>query len=456
MFELDTIAAPATPLSPAGIGIIRISGPEAVINTDKIFCGKVTLAEAKTHTIHYGKIMDGDEIIDEVLVSVMRGPHSYTGEDVTEINCHGGVLVMKKVLSLVYSLGIRPAEPGEFTKRAFLNGRLDLSQAASVMEVIEADSEAALKNSMKHLKGSFSHEIKEIRDMILHETAYIEAALDDPEHYELGTYGDKLKEKLQPVISRLQNLSLSYREGSLIHNGIRTAIVGRPNVGKSSLLNFLSRQERAIVSNIPGTTRDTLEESVRLGDLTLHLIDTAGIRRTNDTIEKIGVDRALASIDEADLILFLLDSSRSLSEDDIKLYHQVQDKQVVLLCNKSDLEFHRDIEEFCHSVNCPVVYFSTKTGEGKDELMDVITNLFFHGALAGAEDFYVSSERDKLELESASHSLELVCGSVDAGMTEDFFSIDLMDAYTSLGRILGEAVDEDLVNRIFADFCMGK
>ncbi|SCW79407.1 tRNA modification GTPase [Lachnospiraceae bacterium C10] len=456
MFEMDTIAALATPLSPSGIGIIRISGPEAVINTDKIFCGKVALSDAKTHTIHYGKIYDGDDVVDEVLVSVMRGPHSYTGEDVTEINCHGGVLVMKKILSLVYRLGIRPAEPGEFTKRAFLNGRLDLSQAASVMDVIEADSEAALKNSIKQLKGAFSDELKGIRDQILHETAYIEAALDDPEHYDLGIYGQTLKDKIVPVIAKLEKLSQSYKEGSLLHNGIRTAIVGRPNVGKSSLLNFLSRQERAIVSNIPGTTRDTLEESVSLGEITLHLIDTAGIRNTDDTIEKIGVDRAFASIDQADLILFLLDSSRPLSEDDKKLYSEIEEKQVVLLCNKSDLEFHSDIEEFCKNVHCPVVYFSTKTGDGKDELVDVITKMFFRGELAGAEDFYVSSERDKLELDSAVHSLQYVCQSIDDGMSEDFYTVDLMDAYSALGRILGEAVDEDLVNRIFADFCMGK
>lgn len=465
----DTIAANATALASSGIGIIRVSGPEAIKYTDMIFRGRSELSSAKTYTIHYGKIVEPEsgEELDEVLVSVMRAPHSYTAEDVCEINCHGGILVIKRVLSLLYRLGVRPAEPGEFTKRAFLNGRIDLSQAESVMDIIESGNEKALKNSLGQLSGRESDKIKDLRSAILHETAYIESALDDPEHYSLEGYSDLLTEHVQKILSDIRKMIASFSDGIIIKEGIMTAIAGRPNVGKSSLLNFLTHSDRAIVSDIPGTTRDVIEEQVNLGELTLNLIDTAGIRTTDDTIEKVGVDRAKKSIEQADLVLFLLDSSDSITDEDKKIFESLSDKKKIVLLNKSDKisENNSNMPLTVESISkifgsdidsVPVISISAKNGDGIDDLKNAIEKMFLHGDLSSSDDFYITSVRQKDELESAAKSLELVLESISNQMPEDFYTVDLMDAYTSLGRILGLEVEDDLVDRIFSEFCMGK
>ena len=335
----DTIAAIATAMSSSGIGIIRISGEDAISITDKIFKMKneKRISEIPTHTIHYGHICDGEEVIDEVMVLLMRGPKSYTREDTVEIDCHGGVFVMKKILETVIKYGARPAEPGEFTKRAFLNGRIDLSQAESVIDVIHAKNEFALKSSMKQLSGSVSLAIKEIREIILHEIAFIESALDDPEHISLEGYPEKLKGIVEEVSSKIEKLLSSSDNGRILKEGISTVIVGKPNAGKSSLLNTLVGEERAIVTDIAGTTRDVLEEQINLNGIILNITDTAGIRETEDLVEKIGVDKAKKYVNDADLIVYVVDTSTALDENDFEIMKLLQDKTAVILMNKSDL-----------------------------------------------------------------------------------------------------------------------
>lgn len=455
----DTIAAVATAMTASGIGIIRISGPESRSITGKIYRskgGKKKIEEVASHTINYGFIWDKEELIDEVLVMVMDGPRSYTGEDTVEIDCHGGVLAMKRVLETVIKYGARPAEPGEFTKRAFLNGRIDLSQAEAVIDVINAQNEYALKSSVSQLRGNIQRIIREIREQIIYQIAYIESALDDPEHISIDGYGDTLRGETELIKGKIDRLLDTVREGKLMKEGIKTVIVGKPNAGKSSLLNTLVGEERAIVTDIAGTTRDILEETIVLHGISLRMMDTAGIRSTDDVVEKIGVGKAIENAKDADLILYVVDASIPLDENDREIIGLLRDKKAVVILNKTDLKqvvFEEDLKEL---VEHPIVSISAKEEEGIDRLEQQIKELFFAGKITFNDEIYITNMRHKTALEEAKKSILLVENSIDMGLPEDFYSIDLMNAYEALGSIIGEAVGEDLVNEIFSKFCTGK
>lgn len=459
LYKNDTIAAISTAMTGSGIGIIRISGEKSVSIAEKIFHpgkkGK-KLSEQAAYTAHYGMIKDGEEIIDEVLVLLMKKPHSYTAEDTVEIHCHGGVYVMKRILDLVIRNGARPADPGEFTKRAFLNGRIDLSQAEAVMDVIQAKNEYALKNSVSQLKGSVMKKIRALREQVLYEIAYIESALDDPEHISLEGYPQKLCVKVDNFLKESEELLTGAEEGRVLREGIRTVIVGKPNVGKSSLLNVLAGDERAIVTEIAGTTRDALEEQIRIRGLTLNLVDTAGIRETEDVVERIGVDRAKNMVNEADLVLYVVDSSSVLDENDEEIISFLKGQNVIVLLNKSDLPSAVNSEMIQEKLSKPVISVSAREETGIEEFADLLEKMFLEGRVSFNDEVYLTNARQKNAMEEAKRSFERVKESVEAGMPEDFFSIDLMAAYDSLGQILGESVGEDLVNEIFSKFCMGK
>lgn len=459
----DTIAAISTGMTNSGIGIVRISGSEALEIADRVYKGKEKITEVPTHTIHYGHVMDGDETVDEVLVMVMRGPRTFTGEDTVEINCHGGTYVVSRVLETVLKVGARPAEPGEFTKRAFLNGKMDLSQAEAVIDVITSENEYALQSSISQLKGSVKNRIKEIREKIIYHTAFIETALDDPEHISIDGYGEVLKEAAEEVIDQLKELIDSSDDGRIMKEGIQTVILGKPNAGKSSLLNILAGHDRAIVTDIEGTTRDVLEEQIRLQGLTLNIIDTAGIRQTDDIVEKMGVDKAKEYAKEADLIIYVVDASRNLDENDEKIFDLIYDKRTVILLNKSDLDtvvteemIRERISQNGVQKQIPVIAISAKEEQGIKELENTVKAMFLKGDLSFNEEVYITNARQKNALVNARESMKKVIFSIDAGMPEDFYSIDLMDAYESLGNITGESIGEDLVNEIFSKFCMGK
>lgn len=454
-----TIAAISTAMSESGIGIIRVSGPEAVEIVSRIYRskgGKKDINKVPTHTIHYGYIYDGEELIDEVLVMVMRAPRTFTGEDTVEIDCHGGVYAMKRVLETVLKNGGKTASPGEFTKRAFLNGKMDLSQAEAVMDVIQAKNEYALKSSVEQLKGSVQKAIKDIRKDLIYHIAYIESALDDPEHISLEGYAQELLEIVEKAQEEITHLLKSASNGKIIKEGIRTVILGKPNAGKSSLLNVLVGENRAIVTDIEGTTRDILEEYINLHGISLRMIDTAGIRETEDVVEKIGVNRARDMAKEADLILYVVDSSRPLDENDEEIISMLDSRKAIVLYNKTDLEPKVDMEILKNRVNRPVISVSAKEETGIRELEKEIKNMFFSGEISFNDEVYITNARHKEALMEAADSLGLVKNSIEMDMPEDFFSIDLMNAYESLGRIIGESVGEDLVNEIFSKFCMGK
>ena len=455
----DTIAAVATAMTASGIGIIRISGPDSREIAGKIYRskgGKKRIENVPSHTIQYGFICDEDEIIDEVLVMVMDAPRSYTGENTVEIDCHGGVLAMKRVLETVVKYGARPAEPGEFTKRAFLNGRIDLSQAEAVIDVINAKNEYALKSSISQLRGNIQRVIKEIRQGIIYQIAYIESALDDPEHISIDGYGDTLKGEISLLKEKLNGLLDTVREGKLMKEGIKTVIVGKPNAGKSSLLNLLVGEERAIVTDIAGTTRDILEETIVLHGISLRMMDTAGIRDTDDVVEKIGVKKAVENAKDADLILYVVDSSVPLDENDKEIIELLKDKKAIVILNKMDLQQQVTEEDLKEKTNHPVVAVSAKEEEGIEFLEAKIKEMFFGGNLSFNDEIYITNMRHKAAIEDAKRSLELVENSIEMQMPEDFFSIDLMNAYEALGSIIGESVGEDLVNEIFSKFCTGK
>lgn len=459
MMISDTIAAIATAMTNSGIGIIRISGPEAIEVADRVFHPKKegkTLKKEKTYTVHYGTVWDGDEMIDEVLVILMRGPGSYTAEDTVEIDCHGGVLVMKRILETVLKNGARMAEPGEFTKRAFLNGRIDLSQAEAVIDVIQSKNQYALKSSVSQLKGSMSRKVKELRDKLIYEIAFIESALDDPEHISLEGYPEQLCEKLQPIKEELSKAIHSFDNGRVLTEGVKTVILGKPNAGKSSLMNVLVGEERAIVTDIAGTTRDTLEENIRLNGISLNVIDTAGIRETDDIVEKIGVDKAKQMADEADLIIFVADGSRPLDENDQKIIDLIRDRKAIVLLNKSDLETVLTEEMLKEETGKPVIPVSAKEQTGIDRLEEQIKEWFIDGKIDFNDEMMITNVRHKTAMNEALKSIMLVEQSIQDGMPEDFFSIDLMNAYEQLGTIIGESLEDDLVNEIFSRFCMGK
>lgn len=454
-----TIAAISTAMSASGIGIVRISGEHSMDVIKKIYRsknGKKQLDQVPSHTIHYGYIYDEEEMIDEVLVMVMRAPKTYTGEDTVEIDCHGGVYAMRRVLDTVLKHGARTAEPGEFTKRAFLNGKLDLSQAEAVIDVINSKNEFALKSSMNQLKGSVKREIEKIRSSLIYHIAYIESALDDPEHISIDGYGEELKKTTAQEREKICRLLSTVKEGKMIREGIQTVILGKPNAGKSSLLNLLIGENKAIVTDIAGTTRDVLEECITLSGISLKIIDTAGIRDTEDLVEQIGVDKAKKMGKEADLILYVVDSSVPLDENDKKIIEMMEGKQAIVLLNKTDLEAVVEEEELKVKTGHPVLPISAKEEKGIQDLVEKIKEMFFEGDITFNDEVYITNVRQKEALEEAYHSLELVEQSISMGMPEDFFSIDLMNAYEALGRILGESVGEDLVNEIFSKFCTGK
>ncbi len=473
--KTDTIAAIATAMSDSGIGIVRVSGEDAVTIVDKIYRNSKqerTLTRYATHTIHYGSVVaDNETVIDEVMVTVMKAPRSYTTEDTVEINCHGGILMMRKILDTVIQAGARIAEPGEFTKRAFLNGRIDLSRAEAVMDIIHAKNEFALQSSVKQLKGFVSDKIRSLREAILYEIAFIESALDDPEHISLDGYYDRLSERTEHVIQELYKLLDSADDGRMLREGINTVIVGKPNAGKSSLLNILVGEEKAIVTDIAGTTRDTLEEVISIGGITLNIIDTAGIRNTEDIVEKMGVDRAIKISGNADLILYVVDSSLPLDENDHEIMKMIRNKNVIILLNKSDLHEivqENDIKNLIEEINGAaseneitdinkyMIRTSTKTDLGIEDLLHAVREMFFHGEISYNDQVYITNMRHKEAIREALESMMQVRKSLEMEMPEDFYSIDLMSAYASLGSIIGEEVGDDLVNEIFSKFCMGK
>ena len=458
MLNKETIAAISTGMSNSGIGIVRISGDDAFQIIDRIYKGKKKLSEADSHTIHYGFIKDGGETVDEVLVSVMRAPRTFTGEDTVEINCHGGVYVVQRVLETVLKNGARPAEPGEFTKRAFLNGKMDLSQAEAVIDVITSKNEYALQSSVSQLRGSVKKKIETMRETLLYHTAFIETALDDPEHISVDGYGETLEKELIPIREELKKLIDSAGNGRIIKEGIQTVILGKPNAGKSSLLNVLSGRERAIVTEIEGTTRDVLEEQIHLNGLNLNMIDTAGIRQTEDVVEKIGVEKAREYAESADLIIYVADASRKLDENDREIAQIIAGKKVVVLLNKSDLEpvlTREELRTFLED-EFPVIEVSAKEEKGIRELEQQLKTMFLSGDLSFNDELMITNMRQKSALQDAYMSLRKVQESIEDQMPEDFYSIDLMDAYEALGSITGETIGEDLVNEIFSKFCMGK
>ena len=464
--KTETIAAIATSISESGISIIRISGDDSFTIVDKIFYSKSgkSVLDFKSHTIHYGYIKDGDEIIDEVIISIMKAPKSYTTEDTIEINCHGGVLITKKILTIVLENGARLATPGEFTKRAFLNGRIDLSKAEAIMDVIHAENEFALKQGIKQLKGSISDIVHDLRNKIIFEIAFIESALDDPEHISLDNYSIQLENKVYSLLECLKKLESTAENGKILKEGIKTVIIGKPNTGKSSFLNLLVGEEKAIVTNIAGTTRDALEENIKINNISFHIIDTAGIRFTKDEVEKIGVKKAKDFTKEADLILFVIDSSVDLDENDEEIMNLTKGKKIIILFNKSDLKPVLKLEEinnkflfFGHEQNnLKFLKVSAKNKIGMDLFEETVKDMFFNGEIVIKDEIMITNLRQKEAINDAINSLTYVIQSIKNSMPEDFLTIDLMNAYESLGKIIGEEISEDLVNEIFSKFCMGK
>lgn len=457
----ETIAAISTAVNHSGIGIVRISGEEAFAVADRMYRRKgegKPLSRCESHTIQYGYIYDGEEPVDEVLVMLMRGPRSFTAEDTVEINCHGGIYAMNRILETAVKCGARPARPGEFTRRAFLNGRIDLSQAEAVMDVIQAKNEYALKSSVNQLRGSVHETITRLRSKILYHIAFIESALDDPEHISLEGYQEKLREENKEWRKGIEKLIASAENGKRITEGIQTVIVGKPNAGKSSLLNLLVGEERAIVTDIAGTTRDILQEQITIHGISLNLMDTAGIRNTSDTVEQIGVGRARDSVKEADLVIYVVDSSTKLDENDLEIMELLREKKAIVLLNKTDLKPVTSEEGLRKRLgeDRKIIPVSAKEKKGVEQLEEAVRELFFEGELSFNDEIYITNMRQKASLMEAAESLSQVENSLEMEMPEDFYSIDLMNAYEALGRIIGESVGEDLVNEIFSRFCMGK
>ena len=458
----DTIAAIATPLTPSGIGIIRVSGEESIKIVDKIFKShkeNKCLLNVGSHTINYGNIidLDGTSIIDEVLVSVMKSPNTYTKENVVEINCHGGIIIMEKILKLVLELGARLAEPGEFTKRAFLNGRIDLSQAEAVIDIINAKTDLVAKSSLNQLKGKLSKEINIVKNLLLELIAYIEASIDYPE-YEIEDFSsDILMSKLIEIKNILNRLVDSYDNGKIIKEGIKTVIIGKPNVGKSSLLNALLKEQRAIVTDIPGTTRDILEEYMNIHGVPIKIVDTAGIRDTKDFVEKIGVERSKQMIKEADLIILMIDSSCDLTNEDTEILNLIEDEKIIILLNKIDLDQKvnkEDLIKYTHESN--IIPISVKNSDGIENLENAIKKMFIKGDITFNDSVYITNIRHKSALDLALKSVIEVETSINSGFAEDFWTIDLKNAYDAVGEITGDSIQEDLVGQIFSMFCLGK
>lgn len=461
MLEKNTIAAIATSSKNGSISIIRVSGEDALSFVSEIFCSKngekIDLTECETHTIHYGFICDTDKtMIDEALVLVMKAPRSYTAEDVVEIQCHGGYLICQMILKILLKTGVSIAKPGEFTERAFLNGRLDLSQAESVMDMIQAENQIALGNSLSQLRGKIKEKIKEMREILLTDIAFLEAGLDDPEHISLDNFTDTLLLHINKLKNDVCSLIEKSANGRIIKEGVHLAIVGKPNVGKSSFMNCMLRENRAIVTDVPGTTRDTLEEELQLGIASFRLIDTAGIHETDDTVEKIGIEKSMQAIENADFVLCILDASSPLSKEDILILNECENKKGMILLNKSDLELVTEEKDIQKISTKNIIRISAKTGDGVEKLENEITSLFLNGEIDYNKDIYITNMRQKQALLEAEESLCRVMESISSAMPEDFYTIDMTDAYESLGKIIGETVEDDIVDKIFREFCMGK
>jgi tRNA modification GTPase len=456
--DFDSIAAISTPLGEGGIAVIRVSGPESIEIVDGIYKGKHSLTDADSHTIHYGYMVDPEngQRFEEVLISVMRSPRTFTKEDVVEVHCHGGLVASKRVLDALLASGARLADPGEFTKRAFLNGRIDLSQAEAVIDVIRSKTDRAMNVAIKQVDGRLSRKIQSLRHEIIKMMAHIEVTIDYPEHdVEELTYSF-LREEAEKCLIEIDNLLLTSKQGKILREGISTAIIGRPNVGKSSLLNALIHDNRAIVSEIPGTTRDVIEEYVQVRGIPLRLIDTAGIRDTEDVIERIGVERSRKALSEADLILLVLNYSEPLLEDDLTLIELVRPLQTIVIVNKIDLPQQLNMETVRSQFPDRVISTSIIDDKGLDHLEQAIADLFFEGSFQGEDYTYVSNSRHIALLQKAKKHIQEVITGIDSLIPVDMIQIDLKTTWESLGEVIGDAVSEDLIDQIFSQFCLGK
>ncbi len=455
----DTIAAIATAVGEASISVIRVSGPEAVAEVSHIFKGRVPLDQADSHTVHYGHIIDPatGERVEEVLATIMRAPRSFTMEDVIEISSHGGVVAVRRVMDILLQQRIRIAEPGEFTKRAFLNGRIDLSQAEGVIDLIRSKSDRAFSVALKQVEGKLSRQIKPLQQTLIETLAHIEVNIDYPEHDVESFTADLIKNKSAEVMTEIDKLLRTANEGKILREGITTAIVGRPNVGKSSLLNALAHDNRAIVTDIPGTTRDVIEEYVTINNIPLKLLDTAGIRETMDVVEKIGVERSRGAVNDADLLLFVLNSSEPLHEDEIELMEQISGRQVIVILNKIDLPPQLDRSVLLqHFDEQQIVEMSVKDDQGVDRLEQAISSLFFGGKLEANDVTYVSNVRHIGLLKQAKRSLQDAYEAADQLIPIDMIQIDVRLAWEQLGEIIGDSAPDSLIDQIFSQFCLGK
>ncbi|WP_438461504.1 tRNA uridine-5-carboxymethylaminomethyl(34) synthesis GTPase MnmE [Staphylococcus pseudintermedius] len=460
MEQLDTITSISTPMGEGAIGIVRLSGHDAVEIADKLYKGKHLLKDVPTHTINYGHIIDPEteEVVEEVMVSVLRAPRTFTREDIVEINCHGGILTINRVLELTMTYGARMAEPGEYTKRAFLNGRIDLSQAEAVMDFIRSKTDRASKVAMNQIEGRLSDLIKRQRQSILEILAQVEVNIDYPEYDDVeDATTEFLLERSQEIKQEIQKLLDTGVQGKIMREGLSTVIVGKPNVGKSSMLNNLIQDNKAIVTEVAGTTRDVLEEYVNVRGVPLRLVDTAGIRETEDIVERIGVERSRKALSEADLILFVLNYNEPLTEDDRKLYEVIKNEDAIVIINKTDLEQRLDLAEVEAMVgDMPIIQTSMLQQQGIDELEIQIRDLFFGGEVQSQDMTYVSNSRHISLLKQAKNAIQDAIDAAEMGVPMDMVQIDLMRTWEILGEIIGESASEELIDQLFSQFCLGK
>lgn len=458
--DFDTITSISTPMGEGAIGIVRLSGPQAIEIGDTLYKGKKKLSEVDTHTINYGHIIDPEtnETVEEVMISVLRAPKTFTREDIIEINCHGGILTINRILELTMTYGARMAEPGEYTKRAFLNGRIDLSQAEAVMDFIRSKTDRASKVAMNQIEGRLSDLIKKQRQSILEILAQVEVNIDYPEYDDVeDATTEFLLEQSKNIKEEINRLLETGTQGKIMREGLSTVIVGRPNVGKSSMLNNLIQDNKAIVTEVAGTTRDVLEEYVNVRGVPLRLVDTAGIRDTEDIVEKIGVERSRKALSEADLILFVLNNNEPLTEDDQTLYEVVKNEDVIVIINKTDLEPRLDIDEVKEMIgDMPLIQTSMLKQEGIDELEIQFRDLFFGGEVQNQDMTYVSNSRHISLLKQARHSIQDAIDAAESGVPMDMVQIDLTRTWEILGEIIGESASDELIDQLFSQFCLGK
>ena len=458
--DLDTITSISTPMGEGAIGIVRLSGPQAVEIADKLYKGKHLLNDVPSHTINYGHIIDPEskEVVEEVMVSVLRAPKTLTREDIIEINCHGGILTINRVLELTMTYGARMAEPGEFTKRAFLNGRIDLSQAEAVMDFIRSKTDRASKVAMNQIEGRLSDLIKKQRQSILEILAQVEVNIDYPEYDDVeDATTEFLLEQSKEIKQEINRLLDTGAQGKIMREGLSTVIVGKPNVGKSSMLNNLIQDNKAIVTEVAGTTRDVLEEYVNVRGVPLRLVDTAGIRETEDIVEKIGVERSRKALSQADLILFVLNNNEALTQEDYTLYEVVKNEDVIVIVNKMDLEQNIDINEVKDMIgDTPLIQTSMLKQEGIDELEIQIRDLFFGGEVQNQDMTYVSNSRHISLLKQARQTIQDAIDAAESGVPMDMVQIDLTRTWEILGEIIGETASDELIDQLFSQFCLGK